>query len=189
MAAFIHHLADVKTVAIGDKTNIWQFAIVLEGARIGSNCNINCHTFIENDVVIGDNVTVKSGVYLWDGMRLENNVFIGPNVTFINDKFPRSKVYPSDFKAAHVQHGASIGGGATILGGVKIGRFALVGAGSVVTKDVPHHAMVYGNPATINGWVNEKGTVLKPIGAHDYVDDDGIHYTVKNQQLIKTETP
>ena len=85
---FIHHLADVKSKDIGRDTKIWQFVVVLEKAKVGNNCNINCHCFIENDVIIGDNVTIKSGVYLWDGIRIKDNVFIGPNVTFINDKIP-----------------------------------------------------------------------------------------------------
>jgi serine acetyltransferase/dTDP-4-dehydrorhamnose 3,5-epimerase-like enzyme len=116
--------------------------------------NINAHCFIENDVHIGDRVTVKAGVYLWDGVRIEDDVFIGPNVTFTNDKFPRSKVYPESFANTVLERGASIGGGATILPGVRIGRGALVGAGAVVTKSVPPYAIVTGCPARITGYVN-----------------------------------
>lgn len=148
----VHPSADVQSQNIGANTVIWQFAIILEGAVVGKNCNINCHTFIENDVVIGTNCTIKSGVFLWDGIRLGNNVFIGPNATFVNDKFPRSKVYPDSFQQTIIKDFASIGANATILGGLKIGEGALVGAGAVVTRDVPDFAIVVGNPAKIIGW-------------------------------------
>lgn len=114
-------LADVQSVQIGENTNIWQFCVVLKDAQIGSNCNICAHCFIENDVKIGNNVTVKSGVYLWDGIEIEDDVFIGPNVTFTNDRYPRSKQYPEKFLKIRIQKGASIGAGAIILGGVRIG--------------------------------------------------------------------
>lgn len=143
----IHPLSDVQSSTIGSGTSIWQFTVVLSKAVIGKNCNINCHTFIENDVVIGNNVTVKSGVYLWDGLRLEDNVFIGPNVTFTNDKYPRSKEYPEIFQQTIIRKGASIGANCTILGGVEIGENALIGAGSVVTKSIPANQLWLGNPA------------------------------------------
>jgi UDP-2-acetamido-3-amino-2,3-dideoxy-glucuronate N-acetyltransferase len=143
----IHKLADCQTSNVGEGTRIWQFCVVLPQAVIGSGCNINAHCLIENDVVLGDNVTVKSGNYIWDGITLEDNVFVGPNVTFTNDKYPRSKVYPDKFLRTVVKRGASIGGGAVILPGVTIGEGAMIGAGSVVTKDVPAGATVYGNPA------------------------------------------
>lgn len=147
LSPFIHPLADVHTASIGKATRIWQFAVVLKGAQIGSNCNICASTLIEGDVVVGDNVTVKSGVYLWDGTRIEDNVFIGPNATFTNDKFPRSKQYPDAFSGIIVKRGASIGANATILPGVVIGESAMVGAGAVVTKDVMPYTVVVGNPA------------------------------------------
>lgn len=145
----IHPLSDVQSQAIGEGTRIWQFSVVLAGAKIGASCNICAQVFIENDVVIGDNVTIKNGVQLWDGLRIENNVFIGPNVTFTNDLHPRSKVYPAVFLQTIVKSGASIGANATILPGVTIGENAMIGAGAVVTKDVPADAVVIGNPAKI----------------------------------------
>ena len=150
---FIHPLADVKSQKIGQKTKIWQFSVVLQNAMIGENCNICAHTLIENDVVIGNNVTIKSGVYVWDGITLEDNVFIGPCVAFTNDKKPRSKQYPDSFAKTVIAEGASIGANATILPGIKIGKNALVGAGAVVTKDVPENAIVIGNPAFIKGYI------------------------------------
>ncbi len=149
----IHETADVQSELIGPGTKIWQSVVVLSGARIGADVNICAHCFVENDVVIGDRVTVKSGVYLWDGVRLDNDVFVGPNVTFTNDKYPRSKVYPDEFMLTHVEEGASIGAGAVLLPGITIGRGAMVGAGSVVTKSVPPYAIVYGSPARITGYV------------------------------------
>ena len=148
-APMIHPSSDVQTDQIGNTTRIWQYCVVLAGAQIGSECNICSHCFIENDVIIGDRVTVKSGVQLWDGLRIEDDVFIGPNVTFTNDLFPRSKHYPESFPRAIVRSGASIGAGATILPGISIGRNAMVGAGAVVTKSVPDNAVVVGNPARI----------------------------------------
>ncbi|WP_394671403.1 WxcM-like domain-containing protein [uncultured Acinetobacter sp.] len=150
---FIHPLSDVKSKNIGQKTKVWQYSVIFPQAVIGENCNICAHTMIENDVQIGNNVTIKSGVYVWDGITLEDNVFVGPSVTFTNDKTPRSKQYPDEFLKTIVEQGASIGGNATILPGIRIGRNALVGAGAVVTKDVPENAIVVGNPAIIKGYV------------------------------------
>lgn len=146
---FIHPLADVKSQNIGQDTKIWQFCVVLEHAVIGDNCNINAQVLIENDVVIGNNVTVKSGVQLWDGTRVEDDVFIGPNATFTNDLMPRSKQYPEAFLGITLKQGASIGANATLLPGVTVGERAMVGAGTVVTEDVPAYAVVVGNPAKV----------------------------------------
>jgi acetyltransferase-like isoleucine patch superfamily enzyme len=154
MTINIHPLADVKTKNIGENTRIWQFCVVLPGARIGAKCNICAHVLIEDDVVIGDEVTIKSGVQLWDGVRLEDNVFIGPNVTFTNDLYPRSKVQRSNLMCTTVKAGASIGANATVLPGLTIGEGAMVGAGAVVTRSVPGNAIVVGNPARIVGYTN-----------------------------------
>jgi UDP-2-acetamido-3-amino-2,3-dideoxy-glucuronate N-acetyltransferase len=151
--AKIHSLADVQCTNIGEGTQIWQFAIILKEAVIGANCNINCHTFIENDVTIGNNVTVKSGVFLWDGITIEDDVFIGPNVSFTNDFLPRSKQYPEKYLKTTIRKGASIGAHATIIGGISISEYAMIGAGSVVTKDVPPYTLWYGNPAEQHGYV------------------------------------
>jgi len=146
---FIHPLADCQSRNVGRGTRIWQFVVVLERARIGTECNINCHCFVENDVTIGNRVTIKSGVYVWDGVTLEDDVFVGPNATFTNDKRPRSKVYPEKFLPTVVREGASIGAGAVILPGLTIGAGAMIGAGAVVTKDVPEGGVVFGAAASI----------------------------------------
>ena len=151
---FVHPQGICETTDVGPRTRIWAFAHVLPGARIGADCNICDHVFIENDVVIGDRVTVKSGVQLWDGVRLGDDTFVGPNATFTNDKFPRSRIWDSDHPETRVGDGASIGANATILPGVTIGRNAMVGAGAVVTANVPPNAVVYGNPARIRGYVD-----------------------------------
>ena len=152
----IHHLADVQSSNIGVGTKIWQYCVVFAGAKIGKNCNVCAQVLIENDVVIGDNVTVKCGVQLWDGVRIEDNVFIGPNATFTNDLFPRSKEYPEQFLQTIIKTGASVGANATILPGVSVGEGAMIGAGAVVTRSVPPNAIVVGNPARIVGYTNTK---------------------------------
>jgi len=144
---FVHSMADVQSKYIGKGTKIWQFSVILERAILGSNCNVNCNTFIENDVKIGNNVTIKCGVYLWDGTIIEDDVFVGPNVTFTNDKYPRSKKYPEEFQSIHIKKGASVGANSTILGGIIIGENSMIGAGSLVTKNVPDGELWYGVPA------------------------------------------
>lgn len=150
---FIHPTADVQSRTIGEGTRVWQYTVVLPGASIGRDCKLNAHCLVENDVVIGDRVTLKSGVYLWDGITVGDDVFIGPNATFVNDKFPRSNRQPPAFLKVRIGSGASIGANATILGGVSIGENALVAAGAVVTRDVPAGMIVRGNPARVSGKV------------------------------------
>lgn len=156
----VHPLSDVQAKNIGSDTSIWQFCVILPNAVIGRNCNICANVLIENDVIIGDNVTIKSGVQIWDGVVIEDNVFIGPNVTFTNDIVPRSKVYPKDFSKTIIQKGASIGANSTIIAGNTIGKYALIGAGSVVTKDVPSNTVWFGNPAQLKGYITNEGELL-----------------------------
>lgn len=156
--AFIHPLADVQTNAIGEGSKVWQFVVILPGASIGRNANICAQVLIENDVILGDRVTVKSGVQLWDGLRVGDDVFIGPNASFANDRFPRSRQRPDRFLVTSIQHGASIGAGAVIMPGITIGANAMVGAGAVVTRSVPPNAVVIGNPAKIISYVDAART-------------------------------
>lgn len=147
--ARIHDQAVVHPDAtVGPRTEVWQFSVVLPGAVIGADCNLNAHTLVEGGAVIGDRVTLKCGVYIWDGVRLEDDVFCGPNASFTNDKKPRSKAYSDIFLETHVKRGASIGAGAIILPGITIGENAMIGAGAVVTKDVPSGETWIGNPAS-----------------------------------------
>lgn len=178
---WVHPNAICDSVSVGLRTRIWEFSHVLSGAKIGSDCNISAGVFIENDVVVGDRVTIKSGTQLWDGVSLEDDVFIGPNVTFTNDSFPRSRKYPDSFEKTKVCAGASIGGNATILPGVEIGRGAVVGAGSVVTKDVPEFAKVYGNPARIQGYARADQQVTTQRLPHDA----GVRKTELPEILVK----
>lgn len=157
-AYFEHPLSLCETNAVGPGTRIWAFAHILSGALIGSDCNICDHVFIENNVVLGDRVTIKSGVQLWDGVKLEDDVFVGPNVTFTNDPFPRSKARPDVFATTLIRRGASLGANSTILPGLTVGIHAMVGAGSVVTRDVPPFAVVVGNPARIAGYEDAGGS-------------------------------
>lgn len=165
-AFFKHETALVQTEKVGQGSRIWAFVNVLPGAVIGTDCNICDHVFIENDVIVEDRVTIKCGVQLWDGIHLESDVFIGPNVTFTNDKFPRSQHYPESFPKTIIKQGASIGGNATILPGLTIGSYAMVGAGAVVTHSVPANAIVVGNPARIVGYVDtpkQVSTAQEPV--------------------------
>ncbi len=182
MIWFKHPLSDVQSENIGNDTRVWQYAVILKGATIGNNCNINCHTFIENDVVIGDGVTLKSGVFIWDGIRIDNNVFIGPNATFVNNSYPRSQQYPDKHIGAHICKGVSIGANATIMGDITIGESAMIGAGSMVTKDVPPFTLWFGNPAKQKGFVTAEGIILN----HEMIDTKtGNEYYFENNQLLK----
>lgn len=179
----IHPSSDVQAKQIGEGTTIWQFCVVLKDAVIGKNCNINMQVFIENDVVIGDRVTIKPCVQLWDGLRVADDVFIGPNVTFTNDNRPRSKQYPNLFLQTMVKQSASIGANSTILPGLEIGEYALVGAGGVVTRNVPERALVVGNPAKVVGWMNTDGTKMKKV-AGGWQDSDGHLWVMKNEKIV-----
>lgn len=146
--ALIHPKAEVSSEAqVGARTRVWQFAIVLPGAMVGADCNLNAHTLVEGGAIVGDRVTLKCGVYVWAGITLEDDVFCGPNATFTNDRRPRSRVRPDDRPDTLIERGASIGAGAVILPGLTIGAGALVGAGAVVTRDVPPGETWVGNPA------------------------------------------
>lgn len=156
----IHPLADCKSNNIGSETWIWQFCVIFPDAIIGNNCNICANVLIENNVVVGNNVTIKSGVQLWDGVILEDNVCVGPNVTFTNDMLPRSKNKSYIQLQTKVCKGASIGANSTILCGTEIGEYAMIGAGSVVTKNIPPHTLWYGNPAKLHGYITRSGILL-----------------------------
>ena len=182
-SSLVHPSAILEPGAVvGQGTRVWAFTHVLPGARIGRDCNLCDHVFVENDVVVGDRVTIKSGVQLWNGVSLEDDVFIGPNATFVNDRFPRSKDYPDEFARTVVRRGASIGANATLLGGVEVGRGAMVGAGAVVTNSVPPLAIVTGNPARITGYV---GTDNKATLQERPARLDGHSLRVRDARLIE----
>ena len=178
MEYYVHPHGLCESQQIGYGTRIWAFAHVLPDARIGSECNICDHVFIENDVVVGNRVTIKCGVQLWDGITIEDDVFLGPNASFTNDHFPRSKHYPEAFLRTIVRNGTSIGANATILPGLTIGQHAMVGAGSVVTHSVPPYAIVQGNPARISGYIETKdnicGLSLSVKPGSDSVTETGV---------------
>ncbi len=155
-----HPTSDIQSKNIGEGTEIWQFCVILEGAVIGKNCNICFNVFIENDVIIGNNVIIKSGVQLWDGLILEDNVFIGPNSTFTNDLLPRSVDHFFELKRTIVKIGASIGANATLIAGITVGKYAMIGAGSVVTKNIPNYTLWFGNPARFKDYICKCGEKL-----------------------------
>jgi acetyltransferase-like isoleucine patch superfamily enzyme len=169
----VHPSSDVQSQKIGKDTVIWQFCIILKNAQIGRECNINSHVFIENDVKIGNRVTIKSGLQIWYGISIEDDVFVGPNVTFTNDKSPRSKQYPIAYCKTKIKKGASIGASSTILPDIEIGSYALVGAGSVVTKRVRSHALIIGNPAKQVGWVDYQGEKLLKLNETEFSNSKG----------------
>lgn len=177
----IHPSSYVQSDDIGDNTNIWQFCVVLKGAVIGSNCNINCNVLIEGKAIIGNNVTIKPGVQIWDGVVVEDDVFIGPNVTFTNDIVPRSKKYPLAFEKTTIKRGASIGANATVIAGNEIGEYSLIGAGSVITKNVPPFTLFYGNPAKHRGFVTKSGEILDM----ELKDDNGFSYMFEDDDYVK----
>lgn len=150
---FRHPLALVESDAIGRGTRVWAWAHVMQGARVGADCNIGEHCFVERGVVLGDRVTVKNGVAIWEGVTAEDDVFFGPNAVLTNDLRPRSRVYHDHVVPTLLRKGASVGANATLLCGITVGRYAMIGAGSVVLRDVPDHALVVGNPARQRGHV------------------------------------
>lgn len=150
---YIHHTALLESVQVGAGSRIWAFAHVMKGAVIGRDCNIGDHCYIEGGVIIGDDVVVKNGVAIWEGVTIEARVFVGPNVVFTNDLLPRAKVFRQGYDPTIVREGASVGANATIVCGNTVGRYAMIGAGAVVTKDVPDFALVLGNPAQVKGYV------------------------------------
>jgi len=165
-AFYKHPLALVESAAIGPRTRVWAWAHVMPGARIGSECNIGEHCFIETGVVLGDRVTVKNGVAVWDGVVAEDDVFVGPNAVLTNDLRPRSRVYRGPVRRTLLERGASIGANATLLCGITIGAYAMIGAGAVATRDVPAHALVVGNPGRVVGLVCRCGARLARRGAN-----------------------
>lgn len=171
---FVHPQGICESTSVGARTRVWAFSHVLPGAVIGADVNINDHVFVENDVIIGDRVTLKSGVQVWDGIRLGDDVFVGPNATFTNDPFPRSKQYPESFATTVIEDGASIGGAAVILPGIRVGRRAMIGAGAVVTKDVPPYAIVVGNPARIVGYAETPSQTTLVAGTAPATPGDGL---------------
>lgn len=177
---FIHPTSEVSTSQIGANTKIWQYTVILEGAILGENCNVNFSCFIENKVVIGNNVTIKSGIYIWDGVICEDDVFLGPNVVFTNDLYPRSKRYKEPLETI-IKKGASIGANSTILAGLVIGKYAMTGIGSVVTRDIPDYALYYGNPAKFKCWIDEYGNKLEQISKDLYMSS----HTQKKFKLIR----
>lgn len=161
-SVFIHDKALCESDDVGARTRVWAFAHIMKGARVGADCNVCDHAFVEAGAQVGDRVTIKNNVLLWDGVIVEDEVFLGPNAVFTNDMNPRAafKKAPEDFSKTRVCHGASIGANATIVCGVEIGKQAFIGAGSVVIRDVPSHALVVGNPARQIGWMCNCGTKL-----------------------------
>lgn len=180
MKYFKHKFSDVQSHNIGINTSIWQYVVILEKAIIGKNCNINAFVFIENDVIIGDNVTIKSGVQLWDGIRIGNDCFIGPNSTFINNPYPRSKKYPTHL-GAKLGKNVSIGASATIMGDITIQDFAMIGAASLVTKNIGKNELWYGSPAKKMGYITNEGI---PLDLNLYDKQNNQQYEWKNNILM-----
>lgn len=181
---FVHPNALVESDNIGAKTRIWAFAHVLKGAVIGEDCNLCDYVFVENEVIIGSRVTIKNGISIWDGLEIEDDVFLGPNAAFTNDMFPRSKRHSGNYLKTLLKKGASVGANATILCGITLGKYCLVGAGAVVTKSIPDFALVTGNPARFRYWVSKTGEKLQFDDNNTAIDSDNNKY-----KLIKAASP
>jgi UDP-2-acetamido-3-amino-2,3-dideoxy-glucuronate N-acetyltransferase len=183
---FVHPNALIDEGAIiGDRTRVWAFAHILAGAIIGEDCNICDHTLIEGGVRLGNRVTVKCGVSLWNGVHAEDDVFVGPDAVFTNDNRPRSRKYPPEFLKTLLQEGCSVGANSTVLPGLTIGRWAMIGAGAVVTHNVPNHALVVGNPAKIRGWVCRCGEKLPPSSGQRLACECGQRYEQVSENHVK----
>lgn len=189
---FIHATAIVETDDIGEGTRVWAYAHVLEGARVGRNCNVGDHCFIEGGATVGDNVTIKNGNMVWEGVTLEDGVFVGPHVFFTNDLYPRSPRLPqavpryegrSWLVPTVVRRGASLGAGAILLAGCEVGEYAMVGAGAVVTHDVPRYALVIGNPARRVGWVCQCGQRIRFSGGQATCESCGRRYALRGSAV------
>lgn len=176
---FVHPNALVESGDIGAKTRIWAFAHVLKNVKIGEDCNLCDYVFVESGVTIGNRVTIKNGISVWDGVTIEDDVFLGPNCVFTNDMFPRSKAHRGDYMRTLIRQGASIGANATILCGITLGRYCMIGAGAVVTKSVPDYALVAGNPARFKYWVSKIGEKLNFNGENTASDSDNNNYKLE----------
>jgi acetyltransferase-like isoleucine patch superfamily enzyme len=193
---YIHPSALVETDRIGDGTRIWAYAHLLADCEIGAECNIGDHCFIEGGVRVGKGVTIKNGNMLWEGVTIEDEVFIGPGVVFTNDAYPRSPRSPRAkeryaekarwLRRTVIEQGASLGAGSVILPGLRIGRFSLVAAGSVLTRDVPAFGLVKGNPARLSGWVCKCGLPLKVTHAQACCAECGENYQLMENKTLKT---
>jgi UDP-2-acetamido-3-amino-2,3-dideoxy-glucuronate N-acetyltransferase len=157
---FSHASALVESAHIGEGTKIWAYSHVMKGAMIGTDCNIGDHCYIEDGARIGNEVVVKNGVSIWQGVTLEDRVFVGPNVAFTNDLMPRAKVFHSEYVKTVIREGASLGANVTLVCPVEVGRHAMIGAGAVVTHDVPDFGLAYGNPARLVAFVCQCGSRL-----------------------------
>jgi acetyltransferase-like isoleucine patch superfamily enzyme len=178
---FVHEKGMCES-EVGEGTRVWAYAHVMKNASVGKNCNIGAHSFVESGAVVGDNCTIKNGVAVWNGVELESDVFVGPYATFTNDMVPRTKSISADFELVFtkVKRGTSIGANATIVCGTVLGQFCMVGAGSVVTKNVPDFALVYGNPAQVRGWVAVNGQRLHFDNGNTASDSEGRKYSLEN---------
>ncbi len=180
---FCHPKALVESNSIGKNTRIWAFVHVLNGSVIGEDCNLCDYVFVENGVKIGNRVTVKNGISLWEGLEIEDDVFLGPNAAFTNDMFPRSKRHSGNILKTILKKGCSVGANATILCGITLGKYCMVGAGSVVTKNVPDFALVTGNPARFRYWMSKTGEKLRFDEENFASDTDGNKYKLNIEVL------